>query len=115
MSPLDQVLKELTQSLGDIEGRLLWDDLPVAALEEFKVTIDTVRTSLLAFLTASSPADYNSSLQTLRLRRAAQVCQNVFAGVIDGTISGAASGFTKLQSTVDETLAKVEDLIGNSA
>ena len=112
MKPLDKVIEELQQALEQMEMKLGWEDLPVAALEEFKDTVDRARTSLQAFLDAADPADYHTSLTQVRLRRAAGVCQSVFAGVINGTIGKSTPGFDRLSATVNETSEQMEKLLG---
>ena len=115
MSDLNHVVDELQRALTEIDSKLAWDDLPMAALEEFKVALDNVRTSLLALISAADASDHKRSLRRLRLHRAAQVCHNVFSSVIDGTIGPATPGITELKATVEETLDRVDRLIGPGA
>ncbi len=110
MSELSQVVRALRPALDDIQSQLIQPQVSAVALEDFKVTVDGVRTSVLAILTAADPADYHIFVREFRLRRAAQVCQNVLSGLVDGTITGETPGFDKLRSTVDETLERLEQL-----
>jgi len=112
MTSVDKVVEELRQALEQMEMKLSWEDLPVAALEEFKDAVDSARTSLQAFLDADGPADYHDSLNQVRLRRAAGVCQNVFAGLMNGTIGKSTEGFERLATTVKETSEQMEKLLG---
>ncbi len=112
MSDLNHAIDQLQQALNEIDVKLAWDDLPMAALEEFKAALDNVRTSLLALIGAADASDYQRSLRRLRLHRAAQVCHSVFSSVIDGTVSPATPGITEFKATVDETLEQVDRLIG---
>jgi hypothetical protein len=84
--------------------------VPTDALEDFKVTVDSIRTSVLAMLTAENPEEYRSFIHKYRLRRAAVICQSVFSGLIDGTIDRNTPGLEQLQGTVDETLARLEEI-----
>lgn len=113
MNEISNVVDDLRRGLTEVEARLTWEDLPGPALEEFKVVVDSVRTSLLAFLTAIDPADYERSLREFRLRRAAQVCQGVLFGVVDGTIGAFTPGFSKFHSTVHETLEQLDTLLAD--
>ncbi len=106
MSELKSVVSDLTKALDDIESHLTKQPSP-SALEDFKVMLDGVRTTLTAILTAADPADYHAFIRKFRLRRAAQVCQNVLHGLVDGTIKGDTPGFDRLRSTVEETLDRL--------
>ena len=112
MSNLNHAADELQQALNDIEAKLAWDDLPMAALEEFKAALDNVRTSLLSLIGAADASDYQRSVRRLRLHRAAQVCHNILSSVIDGTIGPDTTGIVQFKATVDETLDQVDRLIG---
>ncbi len=110
MSELSQEVLALRRALDNFEAKCGDDDVPPGALEDFKVTVDSIRTSVLAMLTADDPAEYRNFIRNYRLRRAAVVCQSVFSGLIDGTIDRRTPGFGRLQSTVDETLEQLEAL-----
>ena len=110
MSELSQEVRAVREALDRLESELGPDPVSAAKLEDFKATVDSIRTSVLAMVTAENPADYRSFIRKYRLRRAAQVCQNVFSGLVDGTIDVLAPGFDRLQSTVAETLSRLEEL-----
>lgn len=111
MSDLNHAVEELQQALSEIDVKLAWGDLPMAALEQFKTALDNVRTSLLALIGAADASDYQRSLRRLRLHRAAQVCHNVLSSVVDGTVGPATPGIAEFRVTIDETLAQVKLLI----
>jgi hypothetical protein len=110
MTEIGSVVLRLRRSLDEIEGRLGEAETQSGSLEAFKVTLDDVRTSLLAFAAAQDPAEYAASVRQFRLRRAAQVCQSVLAGVQDGAIGVDTPGFARFTSIVEETLGRVEML-----
>ncbi len=110
MSDLRRIIGQLGQALDQIEPKLAWDDLPLAALEELKVTIDDVRTSLLAYMEAPSAGEYNSARRTFRLRRANQVCQSVLATVATGAVKTRSPGAIELREIAEEMLEKLEAL-----
>ena len=109
-----EIVEELRVALDAIEMKISWQEFPVAALEEFKVTIDSVRTSLLALANAGSAAAYHGALRRFHLRRAAQVCHAVLSGLVDGIISTSTPGFSRLSGEVSETLEEVERLVSRS-
>ena len=107
MSEISSVIFELNSAVDDIESKAAQGDMSGAALEEFKVSLDGIRTTVLALLTATDVADYKDFVRKFRLRRAAQVSQNVLSGIVDGTITTETPGFEQLLATVDETLVAV--------
>jgi hypothetical protein len=107
MSEINSVIFELNGTLDDIESKAAQDNMSAAALEEFKVSLDGIRTTVLALLTATDVAGYKDFVRKFHLRRAAQVSQNVLSGIVDGTITAETPGFEQLLATVDETLAAV--------
>jgi hypothetical protein len=110
MSQLTELVHELKDALHDIESRPSDARTPSVALEDFKSTIDGARTNVLAILTAADPGDYHGFVRQFRLRRAAQGCQSVLSGLIDGTIDGESPGLAELQATVDEALERLKRL-----
>jgi hypothetical protein len=110
MSELSELVPELKSALDAIEMELAEEDVSPLVLEDFKVTVDSVRTSVLALLTAKDSGDYYGFVRKYRLRRAAQVCQNVLSGLIDKTINADTPGLDQLHATVDETLERLEQL-----
>jgi len=110
MSELNEVIQELKVGLDRIELSLAWDNLPVTAIEEFKMVLDDVRTSLLALVSAGGASDYNRSVRRLRMRRATQVCDNTLTSVVDGTITPKTPGYAELESGATETLEHIGPL-----
>jgi hypothetical protein len=108
MSDLSRVTRELREALDAIEGKLRRGAPPPDALEDFKATLDDVRTTVHAIVTAADSSDYQEFVRRFRLRRAAQVCQSVVYGIQDGTLGKATPGFDRLIAIVDETLERLE-------
>jgi hypothetical protein len=108
MSELIQVTDGLRKALDDLEQQLTKSDPPAAALEDFKSTLDSIRTSVNAFINAEDSADYHGSVRAFRLLRTTQICQNVLTGIVDGTITTVTPGFDKFRGTVAETLERLE-------
>ena len=114
MTELSGALDSLKQVLSDIEAHLVRKDPPPEALEDFKMTLDTVRTSVLAIAIAQNPADQNAEVRKLRLQRAAQICQVVSEGMEKHAIEPSTPGFPKLRSSVQESLERLAQLIRDS-
>lgn len=115
MSELAEVVHRLRQALDDMEAELEHDDPPVAALEDFKVVLDSVRTNVLSFVDAADPAAYHRLVRRFRLRRASQICQTVLSGVVAGEITTDVPGFAKFRSTVEETVTQLAPLVTGSS
>jgi hypothetical protein len=110
MSDFDDLRARLAQVLVDLEAQLAKGDAPGSALEDLKSNLDGVRTGVLAFNTTAKPAEYEQNVRKYRLRRAAQICNNVLEGMMDGTIRSDTRGFDKFLSTADETMRMLEQL-----
>ena len=110
MKDLRDLIVELRDVLGGIEGKLEEGEHSSTALEEFKSSLDSARTVLLAVIGSTEAGEGEGVVQHFRLRRAAQVCQNVLFGLLDGTVQRSTPGFAQMQATVDETLERLEAL-----
>ncbi len=108
---LSDVVAALRTALNRIESELGDSAFSGPAFEDFKSTIDNVRTSVLAIITADAPSERHNFLRKFRLRRGAQICQSVLAGLVDGSITADTPAFDMLHTTVDETLERVVRLI----
>ena len=108
MLELKREVTALRQALDTFETECIGGAVHPGALEDFKMTVDGIRTSVLAMLTAEDPSEYRNFIRKYRLRRAAVVCQSVFSGLIDGTIDAHTPGFEQLRTTVDETLERLD-------
>jgi hypothetical protein len=109
MTELKRAVDQLRQSLDAIEPHLT-QRTPTSVLEEFKATLDRVRTNVGAISAATTPAEYSDLIAKSRLRRAAQICQGVLTGLSDGTVTRSTLGFDRLRSAVGETLEQLEAL-----
>ncbi len=105
MNAIKKELLALREGLDQFEAGFGSEPMSTATLEDFKVAVDDIRTSVLSMLVADDSKDYGSFIRKWRLRRAAQVCQGVLSGSADGTLDRQTPGLDRLQSTVDETLA----------
>jgi phosphoglycolate phosphatase-like HAD superfamily hydrolase len=84
---LTQQVAGLRDSLKAIEEQLARSDTPPEGLEDFKSTVDSVRISVWAILSAARSRDYPAFSERFRLRRAVEVCRGLAdefgRGVID--------------------------------
>lgn len=109
MSEIKKELLALREGLDQFEAGLRTEPVSTAALEDFKVAVDDVRTSVLSMLVADDATDYRSFIRKYRLRRAAQLCQGVLSSLADGTLDHQTPGLDRFQATVIETLTFLED------
>ncbi len=108
MNELGKVVGQLREALEEVESATTQEPIPLLAIEEFRFTVDTVRTSVLAMVTSVDAADYSDVLRDVRLRRTAQVCQNILPGLLDGTIDSNTPGTQSLRLTIGEVLQRLE-------
>ena len=110
MSDLRSEVRALAQALEGFEAFLAEGPVSADQVEDFKATVDSVRTSVLAMLNTADPSDYRGFVRSYRLRRAAQVCESVLGGLAEGVISRETAGFAEFESTVEETLARLNEM-----
>ena len=93
-------LRDLNDSLTALEHDLTRRTTAPAGLDEFKDAIDEIRTNLIAVVTATHSGNYDASIGQFRMHRGNQVCQNLLADVIDGTVSAGTDGFEECYQAV---------------
>ena len=103
MTGVTELQRRLAAVLDDLDRKIVSGELPEGVLEDLKSKLDEVRTGVLAFITTVNPADYEHHARRYRLRRASQICQNVLAGMADGTIGPQTRGFEQFMSIAEET------------
>lgn len=108
MNELAKAAQTLRRAVDDLEPELKGPDLSMAAIEDFKATVDGVRTNVLAVLTADNSADPRANLHKFRLRRGEQICRQVLSGLADGTIAHDSAELETLDSTVGEVLDRLK-------
>lgn len=108
MNELAKAVQTLRSAVDDLEPKLEGSGLSMAALEDFKATVDAVRTSVLATLTGDNAADPRANLHKFRLRRGQQICRQVLSGLADGTIPHDSPELETLDSTVGEVLDRLK-------
>lgn len=91
---------DLTDALTAIESSLARSDTPVTGLDELKDAIDDIRWTLIGIITASHSEDYDGSIGRLRIKRTSDLCRNLVADVIDGTVTPGKEGFERCYSAV---------------
>ena len=93
-------LRDLNDSLTALEHDLSRRKTPPEGLGEFKDAVDEIRTNLIAVVTATHSGRYDASIGQFRMHRGNQVCQNLLADVIDGTVTGDTEGFEECYQAV---------------
>jgi hypothetical protein len=110
MNELNEVIRTLKTALNRIDQSLAQGNLPVVAMEEFKMVLDDVRTSLLALVVAGDPYDYAKRVRRLRMKRAAQVCDTALESLVEGSITETTPGYSELKSITTQALEQVGPL-----
>lgn len=112
MNELTKAAHLLRMSLDAIEPFLTDPKAPRADLEDFKSTLDRVRTNVQAISSADSPTDHTELVNRFRLRRAAQISRGVLADLAKGTIGTDMQGLEQLCVSVSSTLQQLERVQG---
>jgi len=114
VTELQRAIATLDENLASLETMLQeGQGAATVALEDFKATLDGVRTTVFAVVGAETPDEVHSVRQR-RLRRGAQLCQHVSFGLRDGTISEHTPGLRLLRFAVEQTLARLDELVDGS-
>lgn len=97
---LTRRLESIKTELATIETEVLATDAPVRILEEFKLTLDHVRTNVWAVFNPAEPDARRRVVAHFRLLRMADMCRQVLADLEDGTITAASPDFEQLRSVL---------------
>lgn len=97
---LTRRLESIKTDLATIETEVLAADAPVRLLEEFKLTLDHVRTNIWAVFNPADPKARRRVVAHFRLLRMADMCRQVLADLEDGTITAASPDFEELRAVL---------------
>jgi len=97
---LNRRLEAIKTDLATIETEVLATDAPVRLLEEFKLTLDHVRTNIWAVFNPAAPEARRRVVAHFRLLRMADMCRQVLADLEDGTITAASPDFEVLRAVL---------------
>lgn len=93
-------LESIKTELATIETEVLATDAPVRLLEEFKLTLDHVRTNVWAVFNPAEPEARRRVVAHFRLLRMADMARQVLADLEDGTITAASPDFEQLRAVL---------------
>lgn len=104
MNPRDMVdqVSQLRRVLGEAESELNWGVVPQAVLEDFKTAVDHIRTDIWAALSTRYTEQYKiaADIVRFRLKRTAELCQQIKRDLDAGEISVDSPEFQQLQATL---------------
>ncbi len=101
---LPRRLESIKTELAAIEKEVLAADAPIKLLEEFKLTLDHVRTNIWAVFNPAEPNARRRVVAHFRLRRMADMCRQVLADLGDGTITAASPDFEELRAILERLI-----------
>ena len=104
---LSQQVTTLREMLVAIERQLARSDTPPEGLEDFKSTVDNVRTSVWAILSAARSRDYPNFSERFRIRRAIETCRAVIAELDAAERPMPHSELAELQVAAHELAARI--------
>jgi EAL domain-containing protein (putative c-di-GMP-specific phosphodiesterase class I) len=97
---LTRRLESIKTELATIETEVLAADAPIRLLEEFKLTLDHVRTNVWAVFNPAEPEARRRVAAHFRLLRMADMCRQILADLEDGTITAASPDFEELRAVL---------------
>ncbi len=105
-------LAELRSKLKIIDGELGQGKTPPKAVSAAEEAVSTVRSNIWALLAAQHSDDYQTYLGRIRVRRAAETCEEVLADLHADTLAPSATGIEVFHATLHELSAMLEKRAG---
>lgn len=95
-------LDALKAELGDIEREVLATQASPHVLEDFKLALDHMRTSVWAVFTNADPQAQGRVLSHFRLKRVKSMFRDVLEDLRVGTITGSSPDFEELRDLLEQ-------------
>lgn len=111
---LSNQVSDLQGALNIIESQLSSGDNNRAALEDFKVAVDNVRSTILAILGASHSTNYRTAIGKFHIERAIELSQSVMSDVVLGNVSQSSESWEDFHKAAVETLERLDIMTGNA-
>jgi len=105
-------MADLREALETIETGVYDGTATPQALEDFKVTVDNVRTGVLALLGATHSGDAPAAFARFHVRRAIQLTQNVMSDLVLGTARGAEKDVAEFRQVAAEVFERIDLFCG---
>jgi EAL domain-containing protein (putative c-di-GMP-specific phosphodiesterase class I) len=106
---LDRRLRGVAADLAAVEKEILEGEGSQQVLEEFKLAIDQVRTSVWALFHPADPEAERRVMAHFRLSRMTAMCRSTFADLADGTITSSAPDFEEFYAAVERLLRQAAE------
>jgi len=107
-------IRNLKGDIESIEAELAKGETSAETLQDFKSTVDSVRLSVWAVLTAAQSTDYQQAKQVVarfRARRLAELCRNVLEDISKENIPADSPDLEDLEVVLRQVTGAVSDLI----
>ena len=98
----------LRSKLNIIEAEMEQGKPPEQAVRAVEQAVSEVRANMWLLLTAEHADDYDSYLGKIRVRRAAEACEDILADLHAGTIPRHVAGTLRRVCTASEALRSME-------
>ena len=107
---LIEQVRQLKNALVEIDKPLATRDLPPVVLEDFKMAVDHTRLTVWAVLSAGQVDQIGPAIIRFRLKRAAEMCQQIKLDIEAGQIGADSSDLKTFQDTLKSTNDRIDQL-----
>jgi sulfite reductase alpha subunit-like flavoprotein len=105
--PLSQRVSTIRTMLDQLDAQLSEAKAPPEGLEDLKHTVDTLRTSVWAVLSASKSTNYHALVERFRLRRAIDLIRNMLADMESGKTNALQPEHVELQILSQQLIERI--------
>lgn len=103
-------LSELTAALASFEARIVNEEVPKEALASLKSAVDDLRLRLWGVLSTGSADDYRAFQERFRLRRAAEICEDIESELSTGLMNPRHEELGRLGEGASALARRIQDL-----
>jgi hypothetical protein len=107
-------LSALTAALESFEKRIIGEEVPKEALAGLKSAVDDLRLRLWGVLSTGSADDYRSFQERFRLRRAAEICEDIESELATGLMNPRHEELSRLGEGAEALARRIQELAGGS-
>lgn len=109
---MDEDVAKLKADLEKAQKELNWATVPPPVLEDFKMAVDHIRTDIWAAMSTRYTEQYKvaAGIVRFRLKRAAQMCEQIKLDIDAGEVSVDASELKVFHTAVKKSSERIDEL-----
>lgn len=110
-------IQQLKKTLEEMEKRLAAGDVPLAVLEDFRMAVDHIRTTVWTLIAnpASDEYEVTSNIARFRLKRATQMFRQILSDIDTNEVTVDMPELVEFHATLQEAVERVQRLYKSGA